>query len=323
MRWICWPLALAFAGSSSHLGAEQPVDGVAWLNKIVSATKKLNYSGSFTYSSGSQIETSRITRVVDAGGEREKLEVLDGSPREVTRVNSQVKCYLPEERTVIIDQSVRGRTFPARLSDSLSKVTEYYRVRIGEMGRVAGRESQMLMLEPKDGLRYGHQLWADTASGLLLRTRMVNDRGEPIEQFMFTDVTIGAQVDKDKLKPRFLNKSADWRIINARATDSPNDEGDWVFRTQLPGYQQGTWMRRRMQADRPEAFHVVFSDGLAAISVFIEPIRSNHPERVGVFSSGPFNVYKRIQGDFVLTLLGEVPATAVKLLGDGIEQRRK
>jgi sigma-E factor negative regulatory protein RseB len=296
---------------------------VAWLNKIVAATKKLNYSGSFTYSSGNQIETSRITRVVDAAGEREKLEVMDGSPREVTRVNSEVKCYLPEERTVIIDQSVHGRTFPARLSDSLSRVTEYYRVRIGEMGRVAGRESQMLTLEPKDSLRYGHQLWADTASGLLLRTRLVNDRGESIEQFMFTDVTIGSQVDKDKLKPKFLNKSADWRIINAKATDSPNDEGDWVFRAQLPGYQQGTWMRRRMQADRPEAFHVVFSDGLAAISVFIEPIRPNHPERVGVFSSGPFNVYKRIHGDFVLTLLGEVPATAVKLLGDGIELRRK
>lgn len=322
MRWI-WPLALAFAGSSPLAYAEQPADGVAWLNRIVAATQRLNYSGTFTYSSGNQMETSRITHVVDASGERERLEVLDGSPREVIRVNSEVKCYLPDERTVIIDQSVHRRTFPARLSDSLSSVADYYRVRIGEMSRVAGRDSRMLSLEPKDGLRYGHQLWADAASGLLLRTRLVSDRGETIEQFVFTDVSIGFPVDKEKLKPRFLNKSADWRIVNARATDSPSDEGDWVFRAQLPGYQQGTWMRRKLQADRPEAFHVVFSDGLAAISVFIEPIRPNHPERVGVFSSGPFNVYKRIHGDFVLTLLGEVPATAVKLLGDGIEQRRK
>jgi sigma-E factor negative regulatory protein RseB len=166
-------------------------------------------------------------------------------------------------------------------------------------------------------------MWADAATGLLLRTRMIGDRGEAIEQFVFTDVTIGPLVDKEKLKPKFSSQSADWRVINANATDSPNDEGDWVFRTPLPGYQQSTWMRRKLQADRPEAFHVVFSDGLAAVSVFIEPLRSNHPERVGIFSSGPFNVYKRNLGDFALTLLGEVPPAALKLLGDGIEQRRK
>ena len=82
-------------------------------------------------------------------------------------------------------------------------------------------------------------------------------------------------------------------------------------------------MRRKLQADRPEAFHVVFSDGLAAISVFIEPLRPDHPEQVGMFVVGPFNLYKRNLGDVALTLLGEVPAAALKLLGDGIELRRK
>lgn len=322
MRWA-WPLALLFASSSPPAYSDQPVDAVAWLDKIVSAAQKLNYSGTFTYSSGNHIETSRITHVVDASGEREKLEVLDGSPREVIRVNSEVKCYLPEERTVIIDQSAHRRAFPARLSDSFSSVSQHYRVRIGEMSRVAGRDSRMLTLEPKDNLRYGHHLWADVASGLLLRTRMVGDRGEAIEQFVFTDVTIGTLVDKERLKPKFSNKSADWRIVNAKASASPNDEMDWVFRAQLPGYEQSTWMRRKLQADRPEAFHVVFSDGLAAISVFIEPLRADYPERFGTFASGPFNLYKRNLGDFALTLLGEVPPAALKLLGDGIEQRRK
>lgn len=322
MRWI-WPLALYFASSTPVAYADQVPDGIVWLDKIVSAAQRLNYSGTFTYSSGNQLETSRVTHVVDASGEREKLEVLDGSPREVIRINSEVKCYLPDERTVIIDQSTHRRRFPARLSDSLSGVTEYYKIRVGELGRVAGRDSRLLTLEPKDNLRYGHQLWADAATGLLLRARMVGDRGEPIEQFVFTDVVIGPAVDKEKLRPKFSGTSSDWRIVNAKAIDSPANETEWVFRSQLPGYQQGTWMRRRLQADRPEAFHVVFSDGLAAISVFIEPIRPNQQERVGLFASGPFNVYKRSHGDFVLTLLGEVPSAALKLLGDGIEQRRK
>jgi sigma-E factor negative regulatory protein RseB len=324
-----WLAGLAFAGWLSLLAidglAAQPasLDGIGWLGRIAAAAQKLNYVGTFTYSNGAHAETSRITHIVVGGTEKEKLEVLDGSPREVIRTGDEVKCYLPLERLVIIDQAVHRRAFPARLNDSLDSITENYTVSKGETQRVAGRESQLLILKPKDELRYGHMLWADVATGLLLRSRMVNDRNEPVEQFSFTDVAIGGQIGKDKLKPKFSGKSQEWRVVNARATESPKGEGAWVFQGQLPGYQQSALMRRQLKQDRPDAYHIVFSDGLAAISVFIEPAAADHNERVGLFVSGPFNVYKRPHGDHMLTVLGEVPMAALKRVGDGIEERKQ
>lgn len=322
MRWV-GALALVVSSVAQPAWADQPLDASGWLNRIATAAQRLNFSGTFTYSSGNQIETSRITHVVDAAGERERLEVLDGSPREVVRVNSEVKCYLPEERIVIIDQAMLRRTFPGRLAELPSGITDNYQVKLGDVNRVAGRDSQVISLIPKDNLRYGHQFWADLATGLLLRARTVGERGEAIEQFVFTDVVIGAGVDRERLKPKFQSKSADWRVVSAKVTDSTGDDGDWVFGISLPGFERSAVTHRKLHPERPVAYHVVFTDGLAAVSVFIEPAAGGRSERLGMFVSGPFNVYKRTTGEHIVTVLGEVPATALKLLGDGIEPRRK
>jgi len=322
MKWF-GAFALVLSGVAQPVFADPQADANGWLQKIVSAARKLNYSGTFTYSSGNQTETSKITQVADAAGERERLEVLDGSPREVVRVNSEVKCYLPEERTVIIDQSAHRRTFPGRLAELPTSIGENYHVRLGEVSRVAGRDSQVISLLPKDSLRYGHQLWADSATGLLLKARTIGEKGETIEQFAFADVVIGSGVDRERLKPKFQAKSTDWRVVNAKVTDSASSSGEWVFQNALPGFQQSAAMQRQVHFDRPVAYHVVFSDGLAAISVFIEPAVEGRVERLGMFVSGPFNVYKRASSGHIVTVLGEVPVGTLKQLGDGVEARRK
>ncbi|MDA0236004.1 MAG: siderophore-interacting protein, partial [Proteobacteria bacterium] len=133
--------------------AEHPTDPLSWLGRISTAGQRLNYVGTFVYQSGSHVETSRIAHRVDASGEYERLEVLDGSPREIIRRGAEVRCVLPDERTVIIDEAQGRRAFPARLPASPTGLAENYRVRKGELGRVAGLEAQALVLEPKDELR--------------------------------------------------------------------------------------------------------------------------------------------------------------------------
>lgn len=304
--------------------AEPQADPISWLGRIVGAAQKLNYSGTFIYQSGGHGETSRITHVVDANGEREKLEVLDGSPREIIRNNEEVKCYLPEDKVVIIERRSQRKTFPALLPSAVNTLIEHYNIRKGEVSRVAGFDSQLIVLEPKDKLRYGHMLWADVATGLLLKARMVDEKNEPIEQFAFTQVQIGGNIDKATLKSKFGGKSADWRVQNARTSEADIDHGDWQFGAEIPGFKKSAGMKRRIQHDAPEMTHVVFSDGMAAISVFIEPIADKHEKRhSGLFSVGGINVYKRVNGDFALTILGEVPPATLKRLGDSIEYRKK
>ena len=303
--------------------AEVPTDPLNWLGRISSAAHKLNYSGTFTYQSSKSVETSRIVHMVDATGEYEKLEALDGSPREVVRSNDEVQCFLPEQHLLIIDQSSTRRSFPARLPASATSLSENYRIRKGEVVRIAGMESQQIILEPKDALRFGHQFWADVNSGLLLRARLINEKGESIEQFAFTEVHVGTPFDREKVKSRF-ERSPEWKVVNARGSEVKVEDTGWVFRNTLPGYRQVVSVNRQTRADRAAAYHVVFSDGLAAISVFIEPSAGrSFAGPNGVSASGAFNIFRRPVGDHLITVLGEVPVQALTRIADGVEMRKK
>ncbi|MDP2824344.1 MAG: MucB/RseB C-terminal domain-containing protein, partial [Sulfuritalea sp.] len=81
-------------------------------------------------------------------------------------------------------------------------------------------------------------------------------------------------------------------------------------------------MKRQTAPENPESLHVVFSDGLASISVFIES-GGSAGEAETASTVGPVNVYRRQLGEHRVVVMGEVPALAVKRLGDGIERRRK
>jgi sigma-E factor negative regulatory protein RseB len=310
----------AFLAQSQVL-AQAPADPLAWLGRISSAGQRLNYSGTFIYQSGKNFETSRIAHAADAaGGERERLEVLDGSPREVIRNNNEVRCVLPDEKMVIVDQPGGRRTFPSRLPVSFAGLAENYRIRKGEIGRVAGLDAQLIILEPKDDLRYGHQLWAELQSGLLLKARSVDEHGEIIEQFTFSDVKIGGEIDGDALRPRYT-KDGDWRIVRTHGVEVAKENSGWALSSPLPGFSLTSIVRRPLGRDRGEALHFIFSDGLAAISVFIEPIAASDAARTspGSSPSAAVNIYKRVVGGATLTVLGEVPLRTVQRLGDGIE----
>ncbi|MDO8932002.1 MAG: MucB/RseB C-terminal domain-containing protein [Rhodocyclaceae bacterium] len=314
----------AIAGLALPAWAEPPADALQWLQRVASAAQKLTYAGTFIYQSGSRTEISRITHVVEAGNELERLEVLDGSPREVLRYNDVVKCFLPESRLLIVERR-KGRqaqTFPALLPASLAGLTEHYVIRKGATGRVAGFESQSVLIEPKDDLRYGHQFWIDSNSGLLLKAGLVGERGELLETFAFTELRIGGPVDRSKLKPRTDMGGGDWKVLDVRTNETRGENDAWLFRTPLPGFRKVVGMKRQVEPDAPEMTHIVFSDGLAAISVFVEPLRGSKPE-TGAFAMGAVNAYKRVAGDYLFVLMGDVPPASLKKLAEGIEVKQK
>lgn len=317
MRWMSAVLAVCAALMQAPASAESPGDPLSWLGRMATAGQRLNYSGTFIYQSGKNFETSRIAHMSDATGEHERLEVLDGSPREVIRSNSEVRCVLPDQKTVIVDRPGTRRAFPSRLPVAFGGLAENYRIRKGSVGRVAGLDAQQIILEPKDDLRFGYQLWAEVQSGLLLKARTVDDRGEIVEQFTFSDVKIGGEIGSDAFRPR-ITKSSDWRIVHANGVEVRKEDSGWALNAPLAGFSLVSVMRRPLGRDRGEALHMVFSDGLASISVFIEP---NDGARVepGPFASGAINIYKRVVGPHLVTALGEVPLRSVQRLGDAIE----
>ena len=144
-RWLTGGVCCLTLSLSGPALAQQSPDGVRWLSRAVAAVHSLNYSGTFVYQSGAQTETSRITHMIDGGREFEHLEVLDGSPREVIRGNDEVKCYLPESRTLIIEKRARRSSFPVLLPASMAGLAEYYVISKGPTSRVAEHESQSIL----------------------------------------------------------------------------------------------------------------------------------------------------------------------------------
>jgi sigma-E factor negative regulatory protein RseB len=296
--------------------AQTTPEAMRWLSKIYQATEKLSYSGIFVYQQGARTETSRITRLAGKRGGIEKLEVLDGAPREILRTRNEIRCYLPESRVVKVDRRGDPRAFPALLPERVSALAEHYTISLGHRRRIAGYECQAILLTPKDELRYGYRLWADAHSGMLLKAQTFNRQGDTLEQFTFTQLELG-DVPRDRLRPPPAARH--WHVEQAGVSPANLAQAGWSVGTPLPGFRKIVEVRRMLSDARPVG-QLVYSDGLAAVSVFIEPI-SGRPDsaRNGVASMGAVNVYRREVADHLVTVVGEAPAASVRRIGDTVE----
>lgn len=296
-------------------------DALSWLRRIHASSEKLSYTGTFVYQSGDQSETSRIVHVVGPKGIRERLQTLDGYPREIVRNGDEVKCYLPDRMTVKVDRQNGHKHFPGLLPKNIQDISEYYEVSTGEIERIAGYEAQVIMLQPRDNLRYGRKLWAELKTGMLLKSEIVNEQNEPIEQFAFTQISIGGKIDQAQLKPRLLGKARVWHIENSDAVEASLAASGWSIEPELPGFKKMTEMKRSEGAGT-EVGHVVYSDGLAAISVFIE-LKANKTSlpAPGLSHQGAINIYSRQIAGHLVTVVGETPAASVKTLAESVAYR--
>jgi sigma-E factor negative regulatory protein RseB len=294
----------------------QSPETLSWLRKIHEATQRLSYTGTFVYQNGMRSETSRITRYVDAAGDIEKLEVMDGVPREIVRTRDTVRCYLPESRVVKVDRRTE-RGFPALVPERIMALARHYDLALGETRRIAGYDCQAVELSPKDNLRYGYRLYADIGSGMLLRAVTLDPEGNEVENFTFTQLSLG-NVTRDMVKPRRAGR--DWRVENTGAELARLD--GWGLAAELPGFRKVTELKRRLGESRPVG-QMVYSDGLAAVSVFIEPLEARRdPVRTGLSRMGAIHIYTREVANHRVTVVGEAPASSVQRIADSVEYHR-
>lgn len=322
----CWLIAAGFSPLARGQSIAIQTEGLQWLHRASQAAETLSYSGTFVYRSGHRSETSRIVHLASQGRQSEKLEVLDGSPREVIRQDDEVSCYLPENRLVIIEQRSVRRNFPALLAEGLGNLHDHYRIRTGGGERVAGFDCQTIRLEPRDEWRYGHRLWMDPVSGLLLRADIVDAQGMALESIAFTDLHIGEPIHADALKPKYeAHAKENWRIRQARLSEL-RDDVPWVFRSELPGFRKQTALRRVFGNEGRDAAMLqwVFSDGLAAFSVFISPLSAAQDRQEESFQTmGALSVLKRVIEGHQVVVMGDLPPAAIRHFAAGIGVRGK
>ncbi len=309
--------AIPAAYAENHAGDAE--DGFEWLKKISSAPRQHNFQGVFIYYADSYMETSRIIHKVDQSGEHERIEVLDGLARIVYRNNDAMKCYLPDSKKIYMEERWFRKFFPDLLPQPTERIYEHYTYEKGKVERIAGLESQLIRLVPKDNLRYGYKFWIDIDSGLLLKVAVI-DKNTVIEQFAFAQVEIGQAVDEHLLSIDSIGISDDWKTIKLLTFVLGDGELSWYLSELPAGFRKVTEMKRNLVGKSILVDHVVLSDELASVSVFVESIDKETSSLLpGFYSSrGAVNIYVRELEDKKITAVGEVPLNTIKQIGDAV-----
>jgi sigma-E factor negative regulatory protein RseB len=296
-----------------------------WLKVVAFAAHQTNYSGVFVYQYDDRVKTSRITHVIEPDSEYEKLESLDGPKREIVRHHGQVWSYVNHKMVRVDSQQGRGR-FPSLLPDQLTALSENYQVKEMGVERVAGYDAHVILLQPKDSLRYTHKIWVHTDSGLLLKAAVLGDKNQLVEQYTFTQLQIGGKIDRSWVKRSALavSRDADLPEPPEKSKGATPVNSGWVVDALPPGFKKTMEVQRPSRGKHAPMTQLVFSDGLSAISVFIENADADEDDdAVGLFSRGAVNLYRKVMDLHLVTVVGEVPPRAVMQVLDSVRYNGK
>lgn len=297
------------------LASESPESAAGWVEWANEARDSHSFIGEFVYQHGSDIGSMKIWRAADPEtGIRERLVSLSGQHREILRGGDSVTCILGNSESVLIDQRQLRRPLSARIPEDVDRLRPHYELRLVGEDRVAGRPAMQIMLEPQDEFRYGYSVWLDSETGLLTRAEVLGPDDQVIEQLMMLDIEILDRIDPVLLEPTLSGREEEYsRITNdlARAETDAHPQPEWAMADQPAGF--AVQMDRIQQLPgRPHPVrHIMLSDGLATVSVYIEP-ESQAGRFEGGMQMGAMNAYGRMHDGYQAIVVGEVPAVTVE-----------
>jgi sigma-E factor negative regulatory protein RseB len=312
-------LALA---ANVYAGEPGPLD---WLTITAIAGHQTNYTGVFVYQYDNFVETTKITHIAGSKGEFEKLDRLDGPKREIIRHDGVVWSY-DNHKLVQLDSHQGRSRFPSLLPEQLTALGENYQARLLDVERVAGYNAQVILFQPKDNLRYSHKIWVDADSGLLLKAAVLGDKNRVAELYAFTQLQIGGDIDNswveecDTVHMHGIKASPEAPEVAKEVT--PIVSG-WVADNIPSGFKKTMEIRRAMHGKHAPVIQLMYSDGLSAISIFIEPDDQDEDDVDGLSSRGSVSLYHKVLDNNLVTVVGEVPPLTVMQVLDSVRYNGK
>lgn len=302
----------------------------AWIERIHAAAGQKNFQGTFVVSAGGSVTSSRIVHYCDGRSQLERIDSLDGQRRQVLRHNEQVQTLWPASRVAVVETRSSMGEFPALLQSSADRIVRHYDAKPLGRDRVAGHEANVLLLKPKDHFRFGYRLWAEKDSGLLLRAEVLGAQGEVIEASAFSDLQIGVRPQPELvLGP--MKRLDGYRVQRPVFESIELAKEGWQVRELPPGFKHVSSIRRSMDPSsaRPQVdttapvavLQTIYSDGLTHVSVFIEPFNAGLHRHELLMAMGATQTLARKQGDWWLTVIGDVPVVTLRAFASSMEHR--
>ena len=310
---------------SSLAVADEPDEWLADMNRAFS---DLSYDGIFSYYSGDDLASLRVVHMVVDGVQRERLVHLNGAPREIVRIGEEVACILlPGDELLELESSIPSGPFARAFVRRYDRISGYYGLSLYGEDRVAGRQAIRMAVAPRDEDRFGYRLWLDKQTRMLLRSELIDADGNRLEIFQFNQITFGDEVDEQALEPMGHNGSLVSHLTLARENSEPVAQGTSRWQAQwLPvGFTMAASDIRRTPSTLKSVDTMMYSDGLAAFSVFIEDMppagAASMVTRRGATVAVTHLVADPERAHHLITLVGELPTTTAQRIAESIQLR--
>jgi sigma-E factor negative regulatory protein RseB len=319
LAWFVFALVVA-----STAAAQEPR---LWLERMNQALTARNYDGVFSHWQDGKVEMLHIVHRNQNGVVTERLASLDGSGREFIRTANELTCYLPDKRTVIVEtQSGEEGPLLAGFPTFDEKSADFYDIRELTRTRLNRRNTRVIAVTPRDEFRYGYRLWIDESTAMPLKTQLCDAHGRIIEQVVFASLTLASRIPDSAFKPEVATDGFLWLRSAPRAAGSEpaNASALWSALKLPPGFRMTARSAQIMPGAQDPVAHLVFSDGLASVSVFVETrsevVPADQQPVAGVANVGSASAFSTVIDGHKVTAVGEVPPATVRFIASSVKR---
>jgi sigma-E factor negative regulatory protein RseB len=317
-------LALAMVAATT-VAAEEPTQ---WLQRMNQALTSRNYDGTFSHWHGGRVETLRIIHRVQDGSVAERLVSLDGSGREFIRSGPDLACYLPDKKTVLVEKRPADESLLGGFPAINEQTANFYDIQEIARTRLNRRDTHVITVTPKDEFRYGYRLWIDETTAMPLKTQLCDGRGHVIEQIVFANLTLSSRIPDSAFKPEVSTEGFQWLRNEAPASAKETPENASVVWNSLklpPGFRMAARSAQMMPGSNDPVSHLVFSDGLASVSVFLEQGPKDPPNEKSITEEsatvGSSSVFSTVMDGRKVTAVGEVPPETLRSIASSFSSQ--
>ena len=315
-RLTLW--ALIASPMLTQTSAAETISPNHWLNRMASAVQTTDYEGTVVRLQNGKAEALKVFRKVSDGVVHEKIIVQDGNGLEIIRKGNEVHCILPDSKSVLVEEWNHHSTLFSTLPASDIRFGSEYDVSIVRRERVAGRKTVLVAIRPHDTYRFGHRLWLDIETAFPLQTELIAEDGSAIEQVKFADISFDKEIRASALLPSYSIDDFRWFTEPPHAVKQVA-ESVWRNENLPPGFRMMSTHQEELASRDEIVTHILYSDGLASVSVFIVPKtdkKISRRSRVGLSNS--FSVET---AEHHVTAVGEVPAATVEQIATSMQPR--
>lgn len=325
--------------SQGTAAATEPASVDDWFSRIKAAATTASFSGNYVVTGEGIASSARIVHYGQGRDSFERIESMDGAPRIVLRHNDTVHTQWPRERVTVVEQRTGLASFPSIAPPAGLRLDDHYRIDGVSAGRVAGREAHVLLVTARDDQRYSHRLWIDARTRLLLRADTLGSRHEVLESAAFTDLSVGVRPQTDSVVQAMRQRPADWRTVHAAIKPTSLEAEGWRLEPLVKGFRLVSCVRRPLDPVVPAGaaavndangagvakgattLQAVFSDGLAAVSVFIEEAVGTPATPEAAARTGATHTVMLQRDRHRVTVVGDVPASVARRFAEAVHRR--